>query len=91
MSGAGAAERNDVVSIRALIAAIAVIAIPIAVNGQQPPRESQERSEKKICEVHLATGSRLERVRRCMSRREREEYSKEIDTDLTRQQLDRRQ
>jgi len=77
-------------SIRAWVAAIAVVAIPIAVSGQQPAGDSKDRAEKKICTVHLATGSRLDRVRRCMSRREREEYRKEMNTDLTRQQLDRR-
>ena len=77
-------------SIRAWVAAIAVVAIPIAVSGQQPAGGSKNRAEKKICTVHLATGSRLDRVRRCMTRRERDEYRKEMDTDLTRQQLDRR-
>jgi len=77
-------------SIRAWVAAIAVVAIPIAVSGQQPAAGSKDRAEKKICTVHNATGSRLERVRRCMTQREREEYRKEMNTDLTRQQIDRR-
>ena len=77
-------------SIRALVAAIAVVAIPIAVSGQQPAGDSKNRAEKKICTAHIATGSRLERVRRCMTKREREEYRAEINNDLTRQQNDRR-
>ncbi len=77
-------------SIRAWVAAIAVVAIPIAVSGQQPAGDSNNRAEKKICTVHVATGSRLDRVRRCMTRRERDEYRKEMNADLSRQQLDRR-
>jgi len=77
-------------SIRALMAAIAVVAIPIAVSGQQPAGDSKNRAEKKICTVHIATGSRLDRVRRCMTMREREEYREEVNADVTRQQMDRR-
>ena len=69
-------------SIRALVAAIAVVAIPIAVSGQQPG-ETKNRAEKKICTVDNETGSRLGRVRRCMTRREREEFAEEMETDLS--------
>lgn len=77
--------------VRALVAAIAVVAIPIAVNGAEPVRPAKDTSMKKICRTHVATGSRLDRVRRCMSQREQEDYRREINTDLSRQQLDRRQ
>lgn len=73
-------------SIRALLAAVAVVAIPIAVNGEQPPRPKKDRAEKKICTIHEQVGTRLSAVRRCMSRREHEEMRKEMGTDLTRQQ-----
>ena len=77
-------------SIRALFAAVAVIAIPIAVSGEEPVRPLKDPAMKKICRVHTETGSRLQQVRRCMSRREEYEYRKEIETDLSRQQRDRR-
>lgn len=77
-------------SIRALVAAFAVVAIPIAVSGQQPAGGSNNSAEKRICTVHNVTGSRLGRVRRCMTQREREEYRKEMETDISRQQIDRR-
>lgn len=77
-------------SIRALLAAIAVVAIPIAVSGEEPLRPAKDPSLKKICRVHTETGSRLNQVRRCMSRREELEYRKELETDLVRQQIDRR-
>lgn len=78
-------------SIRALLAAIAVIAIPIAVSGEEPVQSAKDFSTKKICRVHTETGSRLNQVRRCMTRREELEYRKELETDLSRQQTDRRQ
>jgi hypothetical protein len=77
-------------SIRALFAAVAVIAIPIAVNGEEPARPAKDDSLKKICRVHTETGSRLGKVQRCMTRREEEQYRKEIELDLSRQQIDRR-
>lgn len=76
---------------RALLAAIAVIAVPLAVNGQPPVRPADDPSTKKICRAHVATGSRLNLVKRCMTAREEQEYKKELSSDLSRQQLDRRQ
>jgi hypothetical protein len=89
--GRGAWRGNVAMSIRALLAAVAVIAIPIAVNGQEAVRPAKDASMKKVCREHIATGSRLNRVRRCMTSREEEEYKRELGTDLSRQQLDRRQ
>ena len=77
-------------SIRALFAVVAVIAIPIAVNGEEPARPLKDPSMKKICRVHTETGSRLQQVRRCMSSREEKEYRQELNMDLSRQQGDKR-
>jgi len=67
--------------IRALVATIALVAIPVAVTVERPPGPSKNRAEEKTCEVNRAIGSRLERVRLCTSRRERDEYRKELATD----------
>lgn len=72
-------------SIRALFTAIAVIALPIVVNGEEPRVPAKDASTNKICQVSVAIGSRLRQVRRCRSAREWREYRKEIDSDLTRQ------
>jgi len=77
-------------SIRALFAAVAVIAIPIAVIGEEPVKPLKDPSMKKICRAHIETGSRLQQVRRCMSSREEEAYRREINMDLSRQQGDKR-
>lgn len=78
-------------SMRALLAAVAVVAIPIAVNGEEPRRAAKNVPEKRFCSIHTTVGTRLGAVRRCMSRREEEEMRKELETDLVRQQMDRRQ
>jgi hypothetical protein len=64
------------VYIRALAAAIAVVAVPIAVQGAEGPRQAQPR-EKRVCEVTVPMGSRLGGVRRCRSAREQEEHKAE--------------
>jgi hypothetical protein len=54
--------------VRSLIAAAAVVAIPIAVVGQQPPRKARDDSSRKICEIRGTTGSRLGTVRVCRTK-----------------------
>ena len=52
-----------------LAAGIAVVAVPLAVQGaegQTPPKE------KRYCEVHQQIGSRLGAVRRCRTKSERD-------------------
>jgi len=67
-----------VVIIRTLIAAIAVIAIPMAVVGAQAPATNKgSHSTKKVCDVAQPTGSRLGGVRRCRTPAEREEAKQE--------------
>jgi len=77
-------------SIRALFAVVAVIAVPIAVNGEEPVKPLKDPNTKRICRAHTETGSRLQQVRRCMSRQEEEAYRREINMDLSRQQGDKR-
>lgn len=55
----------------AIAAAIAVIAVPIAVQGAEGPTRVA-RPEKRTCQVFLQTGSRLGGVRRCRSKSERD-------------------
>jgi hypothetical protein len=64
------------VYLRALVAAIAVVAVPIAVQGAETPPQTKPR-EKRICEVDVPMGSRLGGVRRCRSARERDEHKAE--------------
>ena len=58
--------------VRNLIAAVAVIAIPLAVAGHaQAPTKARNDTTKRVCEVDQPTGSRLGGIRRCMTRAER--------------------
>ena len=70
--------------VRALLAAAAVVAVPIAVQGSEPASQRPDYSQTKICEVKQPTGSRLGGVRRCRTQRERE-----IEQQEARQIVDR--
>ena len=75
--------------IRTLMAAIAVIAIPIAVVGAEP-RQSPSKSDyntKKVCDVAQPTGSRLGGVRRCRTAAERDEHKQEARQVVDRIQM----
>jgi hypothetical protein len=65
------------VYLRALVAAIAVVAVPIAVQGAETPRSSNQPREKRVCEVTVPMGTRLGGVRRCRSAREQDEHKAE--------------
>jgi hypothetical protein len=54
-----------------LAAAIAVIAVPIAVQGAQAPTKAP--TEKRTCTVNPTIGSRVNNVRRCRTKSEREQ------------------
>lgn len=62
--------------LRTLAAAIAVIAVPIAVQGAEGPTRNDP-TAKRVCETNLPTGSRLGGVRRCRSASEREAAKQE--------------
>lgn len=55
----------------AIAAAIAVVAVPIAVQGAQAPTKAPP--EKRTCTVNATIGSRVNNVRRCRTRSEREQ------------------
>jgi hypothetical protein len=60
-------------SVRALLAAIVVVSVPIAVNGEpQAPQQKPNPKEKRTCQVHSEIGSRINTVRVCRSAAERE-------------------
>lgn len=65
-------------SVRVLLAAAAVISIPIAVNGAEPQSSSQPAPRtKRTCTVTTEIGSRLNNVRTCRTAAEREEARQE--------------
>jgi hypothetical protein len=74
------------VIVRALLAAAALIAIPIAVQGAENPSQRPDDTTTKVCEVNLATGSRLGGVRRCRTRAEREQAKQEARRVVDRMQ-----
>jgi len=65
-------------SVRALLAAVAVISVPIAVNGAEPQTGQQKVSPaKKICRVSTEPGSRIKSVRTCRTAAEEEQARQE--------------
>jgi len=72
------------VYLRALAAAIAIVAVPIAVQGAEGPRQSGQPKVKRTCQVDLQIGSRLGGVRRCRSQEEREAAKQEARTVVDR-------
>jgi hypothetical protein len=76
------------VTIRAFIAAAAVIAIPVTVVGaQQPVQKNSQFITKRVCEVAVPTGSRLGGIRRCRSAAEREQAKQEARQVVDRVQM----
>ena len=59
---------------RFILAAAAVVAVPVAVSGQEgaPPPPRKESPARRTCESNTELGSRLNRVRTCRTRAERE-------------------
>jgi hypothetical protein len=74
------------VIIRALVAAAAVIAVPMTVVGAQQPVQKQP-STKRVCDVAIPTGSRLGGIRRCRSAAEREQAKQEARQVVDRIQM----
>jgi hypothetical protein len=70
------------VKLTAIAAAIAVIVVPMAVQGTQAPTTAPQ--EKRVCEINLPTGSRLGGVRRCRTKAEREQAKQEARTIVER-------
>ena len=65
-------------SVRALLAAIVVVSVPIAVNGAEPQTQStRDPQAKRVCTVRTEIGSRLNSVRTCRTAAEREAAKQE--------------
>jgi hypothetical protein len=66
-------------SVRALLAAIAVVSVPIAVNGAEPGTAQQKVSPqtKRVCRVSPEPGSRIRSVRTCRTAAEDEDARQE--------------
>ncbi len=63
---------------RNVIATLAVVAIPIAVNGAEGPSAKPDQYyTKRICEASTTTGSRLGTTRRCRTKAERDQAKAE--------------
>jgi hypothetical protein len=56
----------------AIPAVIAVVAVPLAVQGAQAPAKAPP-AEKRVCTVTQTLGSRVNNVRRCRTQSEREQ------------------
>ncbi len=77
-------------SIRAWLAAIVVVSVPIAVNGAEP--QSQQKPDpqtKRTCTVRPEIGSRINTIRTCRTAAEREEARQEQRRVIDRVQTDK--
>lgn len=68
----------------AIAAAIAVIAVPISVQGQEAPTKAP--TAKRVCTVTQTIGSRVNNVRRCRTQDEREQEKMEARRTVDRVQ-----
>jgi len=60
--------------VRTLVAAVVVVAVPMAVVGARPAAKSKNNnSNRRICQVRGETGSRLGNVRVCRTKAEWDE------------------
>jgi hypothetical protein len=73
---AGAGLKEGKVKLASIAAAIAVIAVPIAVQGAEGPSKAS-RPERRTCEVTVPMGSRLGGIRRCRTKTERDAHKAE--------------
>ena len=66
-------------SVRALLAALAVVSVPIAVNGAEPQSAQQKVNPqtKRTCVMRPEPGSRINTVRVCRSAAETEQMRQE--------------
>ena len=65
-------------SLRAVLAAIVVVSVPIAVNGAEPQtKTTPDPQAKRVCTVRTEIGSRLNSVRTCRTAAEREAAKQE--------------
>ena len=66
-------------SLRALLAAIAVVSVPIAVQGAEPQTRQQKvnKDNRRTCTVRAEIGSRINSVRTCRTAAETEAMRQE--------------
>jgi hypothetical protein len=76
-------------SIRLLIAAAAVIAVPVAVMGQQPAPARKAKAERRYCVVDNDPAGRLRSMRRCYTKAERDAMKAEAREAIDRIQTRR--
>ena len=76
-------------SIRLLIAAAAVIAVPVAVMGQQPTPPRKAKAERRYCVVDNDPAGRLRNIRRCYTKAERDAMKREARETIDRIQTRR--
>lgn len=76
-------------SVRALLAAAIVVAVPIAVNGEPQSRTTPDPQAKRTCTVRTEIGSRLNRIRTCRTAAEREAAKQEQRQVIDRVQADK--
>ena len=69
----------------AVAAALAVITVPIAVQGAQEPAKAPSK-ERRVCTVTPTIGSRVNNVRRCRTADEREQEKQEARRTVDRVQ-----
>jgi hypothetical protein len=69
----------------AIVAAVAVVAVPIAVQGAQAPTKANPPA-KRICTVTQTIGSRVNNVRRCRTQAEHEAAKQEAKQTVDRVQ-----
>jgi hypothetical protein len=76
-------------SLRALLAAIVVVSVPIAVNGEPQTQAKPDPQAKRVCTVRTEIGSRLNSVRTCRTAAEREAAKQEQRRVIDRIQADK--
>lgn len=76
-------------SIRLLAAALAVIAVPVAVMGQQPAPARKQAPERRYCVIDNDPAGRLRNVRRCYTKEERAAMKQEAREAIERIQTRR--
>lgn len=64
-------------SIRLLLAAAAVVAVPMAVSGQEPTSKPRQTSERRYCSTYSDILTRLQNRRRCQTKAERDQLKQD--------------
>ena len=78
-------------SVRAVLAALAVVSVPIAVNGAEPQSKQQKVTPKtkRTCTMRPEPGSRINTVRTCRNAAETEAMRQEQRRTIDRMQANK--